>query len=386
MDHTSDNELGLGLDSSTLGEFPLGVRAAAFWQNCLWVGGMPDYPSQLRFSTAGFPEQMPIERNLAIGTDKTGPIVAIRPIPRGLVVFKTGGVYIVIGSELQGRQVEVVVEGIGCAAPRAIELVPGAGLLFLDRSGPHVLIGALNDSGPTSVQSLVSGIRKTWRRSAGVLLQSAVSVYDPEHNEVWFHLPEGGNTVNTLGLVLHTTLGQWSVRTGYKISAFARYRGYTWVGSWDDEDETVAGVHLLTAASTSAFGETIESRYRTNYLVFDHHTQVLKAEIGIVALGGSSFSIEAANDRESLASQSDNDRPEKHPKHDRAVWGTAKWGAQYNWTDYEPAHVAVSIKNVAGHEVQFRFTSERIRLYQLSLLLPPGSATIAPHRPERRPS
>lgn len=358
LDHKSDAELGLLLDEDRIGPMPIGPRCSALWESRLWLGGMPDDPSRLRYSHAGFIEQFPEINYIPIGTSRTGAIVALHAVPRGLVVFKEGGIYLVKANPFR---CETLSEEDGTPAPRAIAYVPDRGLLWPDRNGPKVMTGTLSDDEPTQVVPIQGPIRRLWSSRVGVNLERSVVVYDPDRREVWWQLPEGGNVLPTLGIVLHLDDLSWSRRVGWTISSFTRYRGRTWVGSWDVDN--APGVYVVTPAGEGFDGEPVEGQFATNPFDVGELVVTHRVELQLVAFGEVAFEVASKTDRiEDWVEQHEGERNLVHPDHDRHLWGTALWGAAYRWTDYDPAWIAVSMRGVRGREVQLRFRGEQLAI------------------------
>jgi hypothetical protein len=372
-DQTSDPELGLPFDRDSVGPVPIAPAAAAFWAGSMWLGGAPVDPTRLHYSAPLFPEQFPSINYLEVGSSRTGHIVALKVTQRGLVVFKEGGVYFVRGSHAQGFQVETVSESVGCAAPRAIEYVRDLGLMFLSRTGPHVLVGSLTDDQPTKVVP-IQGIRRTWRRFAGSLSQ-AVSVYQPELDEVWFHVPQGGTLTPTLGLVYHADIGQWSLRTG-PISCFTRHQAKTWVGSWDDTN--APGMHLLSYGASTFLGSTLTHSW-SGLFTFSEARTLQVVDVWGVATGTSApLSLTTTPDQRSPIPQTEVGKKQQANTAARDVWDTGKWN-RGDWSDHGVARLRMGVTMTTGREIGLAFAATRMRLFALNLVM----AGLPSPRPEQ---
>lgn len=367
-DHKPDSELVIANDPDSYGQVPAAPRAAAFWQNRMWLA-VSDGRGTLRYSVKGFVEQFPEINALPVGSLNTGETQRLYPIPDGLVVLKESGIYIIrafiTDNGAESFRAEVVAEGVGCAAPKAVEWVPGKGLMFLDITGPMLLQVAQTDFQVTELVPLGPTIRRTWRRVGN--LRSACSVYNPELNEVWFNCPEGGNVYPQLGIVLHLGDMRWSVRYNYwPIAAFARYRGAVFVASWDDTADW--GVQVLTyAANPSSYGVTFECSYETNWTQFPEHMVVTSLEVLNIALGDIANDIQTQEDRiESRRDQAD-DKGTLHHSHEREYWGVGVWGSSYVWHEYEPAWSRTSLYRFAGRELLVKVSGSNLALAHMRL-------------------
>lgn len=373
VDHAPDYELGEEWDPDSVGPVPLGARAMAWWQGAVWLGGMVDDGAVLRYSAPSLPEQFPEVNRLPIGSRSTGPIVAVLPVPRGLVVWKQGGTYIVKGDPINGYRVEVVDERVGCSARRSPVAVPDLGVLWLHESGPKLLTGTLDDEQPTRVQGIADALSGYWRRMVqGTRIEAAVSVYDPTHHEVWFHLPHTGDNRPSLGLVLHTTTGAWSVRRDWNIAAFSYFRGAMYAVGWDK-----ANVYKFTRGSRTpnlSAGSTITGLYASNPLErLEPMTADRVTVLGRALGSGSTFYVDTRVDRaQTWTVQTETARPSVHLMRDAPEWGTALWSASAYWDDEGATLLPVSVRTPAGRQLQVRVrSSTRLALAGLEVSVQP---------------
>lgn len=371
LDIADDAELGEIFDRNEVGAVPIGARAMASFAGLTWLGGCPDNPSRLFHSSPGFPEQFGPLNYVPVGSASTGGIVALHPVGRALLVFKTGGIFVVKGNALDGFRVDEIDGTKGTASPRAIVTVPGIGVLFLEpNAGPHAVVGTLDDDQPTTVRPIAAGIRKLWARRAGVLLGQAIVSYDPTREEVWWHVPEGGNARPSLGVVLHTATGAWSTRPDWEIGAFANYRGVVWLGSTDDTD--APGVYALTGGRRSKPDETaIDGTYTTNPIRLDSERMWhFKHVRGVGIATGAEWSISTKSDRQRSATEQAETNPTlRHHSHDRPRWSDARWGANGEFDDYDVSTFPVSVLTGFALEHSLRISSGRMRMTHLELVV-----------------
>lgn len=369
IDSTPDQELGVRmLNRDATGTTPFGARAMAFWASICWLGGMPDDTCTLAYSTPLLVEQFPAINRLPIGTSATGPIVALMPMMRGLLVFKTGGIYLVKMDASTGiPRVETLTEREGCAAPQAIEQVPGVGVLFLSTAGPRLLVGSLNDEQPTTVVPTGLPIASFWRRKVGPNLLGSRSMYDPERGEVWFAVPEGGDPDPVNGVVFHTATRQWSVRTGWNIGAMVHYRGRTFLGSW-----STSGIHVLTRAVRTRFGASATGVIATAPLVAPDAQHLHRIEIRCIAYGSANTDLIDVATRTDKRAWTDQQlgKTTNRAKEDREKWGTALWSTSSSWTEYELDELPASIRAEVGRYYEARLTvGARARILDVAFLL-----------------
>lgn len=388
IDARPDAELGRQLDPDQFGRIPPGARAMAFWQGTCWLGGMPDTPTVLRYSTALYVEQFPEINTLPVGGASTGPIVALVPFLRGLAVFKEGGVYVVKGNPVDGFHVETVTEREGCAAPQAVENVPGVGLFFLSSTGPKLLVGTLSDEQPTQVVPVGAPISQFWRRKVGRNLRGSRSVYDPERREVWFAVPETGNPDPVNGLVYHVGIGKWSVRQSWPIGAMHHHRGDTFLGSWSGSlgsYGSIPGIHLLTRGSRLRLGggANVSATIHANPLMVSESTRAMHLEIRGVPWGTANsnrIDVYTRVDKLPYVQQALN-QTWQAAREDRPKWGTALWSATELWTDQDLGFMPFSIETEVGllHEIRLGLNA-REKIVDLILTLSDKGGSRPPER------
>lgn len=377
IDHRPDLELTEEWDPDSVGTVPTGARAMVFWQGSLWLGGMVDDPNGVRYSAPQFPEQFPVVNRLTVGGYHTGRVLALVPVPRGLVVLKSSGTYMVKGNPLEGYRVEVVDETVGLAARRAVVYVPDQGLVWLHSSGPKVMTGTLSDDEPTRVKDAAPALTDYWRRMIrGTRIEAAVCVYDPTHQEVWFHVPHQGDNRPSLGLVLHTMTGAWSTRSGWDIAGFDVFRAALYAVGWNS-----ASVYRFTPGSRTpnlSSASTITSNYATSPLVLDQPTSVDRLTVFGRALGsGNTFTVDTRIDRAATwTSQTETaGRPMRALQRDAPEWGTALWSASGTWDDEHPTLTPVSLRTRTGRLVELRVrSSTRLVVADLTLSAQPDAA------------
>jgi hypothetical protein len=380
-DNKPDAQLGILHNPDDTGAIPLNSAAATFWQGSMWlaVDGLLRHSSPLLF------EQFPEVNTIPVGSRRSGRIVALLAVPRGLLVLKERGTFLVKGNPYDGYRVEEVSSTVGCAAPRTLVFLSDLGVAtWLSDRGPEVLVGVLEDDQPTRVEP-IRGIRKTWRREVWNLA-GAWAVHDPEHEEVWFHLPVGGNLLPELGLVWHYKAGGWSTRRDdWPVGCATRYRGRMWLGSTDDSTNGKTGIHLLTFGAAQRFGSTCTGKYTTGWLATQERSSVHTVNLRAVGLGTPAVDVDYRGDRgPAFVSQAETARPTKHAEHERDLWGSGLWGSSYSWSDYEPVVIPISLHRAHAHEHQLRFRGSLIRLVGLDWGVDAAGGSNPVKRLERR--
>ena len=370
IDDHPDRELGLPFDPFSVGEFPRGVRFATIFKNTLFCDAGSEYPDRIRFSHPGKIEQMPPGNLLPIGDRAAGQPTGIRSTKNAIVVFKKRGIYLIKGDPLNGFYSETLSEDEGSSSARALVEIPGIGLLHLDDDGPHVLLGALeNTATPTRTEFIGGPIHDTWKKRVNIsALANAHAVVNHVDREVWIQVPADGDDRPNLGLVYHYDIGMWSIREvgTYPAAAFAESKltGELFFGSFAE----VAHEGLFVYNDVlDGDGSNIVATYETAWLNFEERTQVLHLTPFVVAYDRP-IPISVRVDREiTYIDVSETDHESRDAEHERDVWGTAEWGASAVWDDYVPVHVRVDLHQINAFEASFRLQSDRIMLVSYDL-------------------
>lgn len=373
LDHAPDSELLIEYNPDEVGVTPVGARAMAYWQGSFWLGGMPDDPSTAIYSTPGFPEQYPEVNRIPIASLRTGQIVAYHAVPRGLVVVKSGGIYLIKGTPLDSYHVETVDETKGTFAPRAIQYIPGKGLFYLHSSGPQLLIGTADLDEPTKVVSVGGVLSDVWRRRVGGRnVSGAIVAHWPEKQELWFHVPTRGDNRPDFGLVYHTESNEWSVRENWHISGFNYYKGALYAVGWDSNF-----VYQFTSGSRSmsTLGSetTIEGTYLSNPIsapdpFTSSRIEYVGRAFGSTATVAVSTRLDAG---EVWTLQTVTERPQFHLNRQAPEWGTATWSTTGYYNDYGVTRVPVSPSIRSTRALELKVSGHRMTLAELLVVAQP---------------
>lgn len=377
VDHTPDTELGVELLQDGLGPPPSGAYAPAFHAGRLWCASGTE-PTRLHYSELGLFEQFGGESWYQIGTSATGAIVAVVSLQRALYVFKERGIYIVREGEVRALSTQH-----GIRSPQAVAIVPG-GLAFLDEdAGPCLIQGTTDDDQPTVIAA-IPGIRRTWRRYCSREQYSARVLYDPEHDEVWWHVCEGGAVRPTLGLVFHVSTQGWSLRPDWSVDAMLRVGQRVLVGTEDVTAATPCGIGILTRASRTRPGSSdpIVASLTSSWSEMVRPVMIRGVELLTEAVGKEAVNVyTAANRKATRVLRTESGRQQAHTDHTRPLWGD-RWAVLDEWADLEPARVPVDFERTSAFSFQVRVEAERMRLYGMRLILEPEPAAPA-NRSER---
>lgn len=363
IDDTPDRELFFLFQPDSTGLFPGGARFAAKFKGTLFVDEGVNSPSRVRFSSPLLIEQMPSINYLIVGDTRSGPVTGMQSTRNALVVFKKRGIYLIKGDPRGGFFSETLTETVGCVAPRAIEEIPGVGLLFFAEDGPYVLLGALENTGTiTEARFIGERIPLVWEREVNVkALDAARSVRYGRDQEVWVQLPGGGDDRNTLGLVFHYANPKgWSIRRAYNWSCMTAtddHRHLLIAGSWDTNHK---GVWVYTQA-TDKDGDAVETELRSAWV--NNGQRVITRNVNLRVVGYGRVQVfEFHKDRESIVWQPSHDagRESTDLESERPIWGRDIWDLTKFWADHVPVTVKYDLDAVNAFDFQWRVTSARI--------------------------
>lgn len=378
-DLTPDGELGDLLDEGRLGPVPQGARAWAWWEGRFWAGGLAEDGARIRASWYGYPGQWPPTEWWPVGSLATGPIVSLTPSPRGLIIGKANGLYIMKRSG-DSFQVKMLTEGVGPVSQHGVVVIPDYGVFVLSSAGPVLLRGSLDDDRTTEVVRLDIGASRLWESVTP--LAEDIAVYDPVRREVWIQC-NGGKT----GIVWHIDQGAWSYRDGWSIGSFAYYKDKLWIGSTDvDSGDDYAGIHVVSRAfRTTPGGDEITGVIETVDLESEDLWAISAVEVVGLGFGGVTLSLSMREARRyPFLPISDTLKPQKQDYYDVPTWAFSTWddnsGTEY-WSSYEPAKMRSSVDSSQVFSRGFLISGRVFGLSAIRLDIPPGTLR---WRPEER--
>lgn len=375
-----DHELGRALDRDQLGLWPVGARLMAMFKGTMFVAGMTDYPSTVRYSAPLLIEQFPEQNQLLLGDQDSGGVTGMYASRNRLFVFKTRGIYMVSGDPVAGFEVETLTEDLGAASPHAIVDVPGMGLLFVAHSGIWMIGGDYQQDGPVGKPVHVGKpIQRLWERvvNRGALVTAWAVVHHRQH-EVWIQVPTWESHRPRWGFVLHYTAGAWSVRQDWPIQCMVEsrdHRSNLFMGSGvaekgvvvysPNEDQKGAGAFQITGEWWSGWLQPGGSPFRRGQ-VLGVNPYVLANGRQLNLLWYLDHKVTDDNGAHHLQpAQVDTEHTE------REAWGTGVWGAAYTWYDNVPVPLTIAIRqSTAAMEFQFSIHSDRMALIGVDLSVP----------------
>lgn len=224
-------------------------KYAAAWNGSMWLGGGDVLPTQIRYSKPGLPEQFGAFDTFDVGIRDGGAIKAIVPYYNTLLIFRENSIDAVFRES--GEYVCTTINStIGTIATESIRLVPGLGIIFLNKNGFYLLTGGFQGGSSFEVKNISKSINKELGRVSVNALCRSSATYSDKEKEYWCHYPVDGATENTHGASFNTITNEWSLRGNTTTNA-----DYDWTFTklaTDSSGWIVIGT-LPTSATTDLF-------------------------------------------------------------------------------------------------------------------------------------
>ena len=216
LDVTPDNQLTelapSVADSVTIST---SYKYGASWNGSFWMGGGESTPTRLIYSKAGKPEQFGAFDFFDVGVRDGGHITALYPYYDVLLVFRERSIDAVFtNASGTGYTCTTVKKDCGTTATNSIRLIPGYGVVFLNKDGFWIVKGGLRGGAEIQVENLTAKIEKEMGRLSKNALQRACASYSDREKEYWCIYPVDGQTECSRGAALNIVNGEWSTRGG----------------------------------------------------------------------------------------------------------------------------------------------------------------------------
>lgn len=212
LDVTPDNELvneaPSASDSVTISS---SYKYGATWNGSTWLAGGDVLPTRIIYSKQGLPEQFGAFDYFDVGVREGGAITALFPYYDVLLVFREKSIEAVF-TGTSGYTCTTINQTIGTVATGSIVLVPGVGVMFMNKDGFYLVAGGLRGGASLTVTHVSAAITKEMTRVNVNALCRASATYSDRENEYWCNYPVDGNTENTHGAVYNTITNQWAFR------------------------------------------------------------------------------------------------------------------------------------------------------------------------------
>jgi len=183
----------------------------AAWNNRLFLGGGAGHPTRIIYSEAGLPEQFGAFNYFDIGSSTGGHITKIIGFYNSLLIFRERAID-VIRQGSQGLTISSLSPDVGTTASNTIQIVPGVGIVFLNKDGLYAATGGLEGGSQVRVVKISDLIGKAIQSINVAALPNCCAAYSKKEKEYWLHYVRKGETIPTRGIVLHTYNKSFSFR------------------------------------------------------------------------------------------------------------------------------------------------------------------------------
>lgn len=214
IDVTPDNQLTVEApsinDSVTISTT---YKYGASWNGSFWLAGGESTPTRMIYSAQGLPEQFPAFNYFDVGVRDGGHITALYPYYDVLLVFRERSIDAVFTNAAgDGFTCTTVKKDCGTTATNTIKLVPGYGVMFLNKDGFWLIKGGMRGGAQIEIVSMSQTIEKEMGRLSKNALARACAAYSDREKEYWCIYPVDGQTECTQGASWNIINEQWSFR------------------------------------------------------------------------------------------------------------------------------------------------------------------------------
>lgn len=188
-------------------------KYGAAWNSSFWLAGGESTPTRIIYSAQGLPEQFAGSDFFDVGVRDGGHITALYPYYDVLLVFRERSIDAVFtNSAGDGFTCTTIKKDCGTTSTNSIRLIPGVGIMFLNKDGFWLLNGGLRGGASIDIQN----VSQTFEKEIGTLsknaLARAVAAYSEREQEYWCIYPVDGETECSRGASYNIINRQWSIR------------------------------------------------------------------------------------------------------------------------------------------------------------------------------
>lgn len=222
VDVTPDNQLTVEAPSTSDSVvISTSYKYGASWNGAFWLAGGESTPTKMIYSAQGLPEQFPAFNYFDVGVRDGGHITALYPYYDVLLVFRERSIDAVFtNSTGDGYTCTTIKKDCGTTATNSIKLIPGYGIMFLNKDGFWLVKGGMRGGATIDIVNMSGTIEKEMGGLSKNALARAVGAYSDREKEYWCIYPINGETECTRGACWNIVNEQWSFR-----------------GAGDDQDE-----------------------------------------------------------------------------------------------------------------------------------------------------
>lgn len=250
--------------------FTLIPRFQTIYNNQFFMAGFSTYPSRLYWSEIGEPEAIQPNYYADFRTNDGDRITGFKNYNGALVVTKLKSAHRLVGDNPANFALQEITNEYGCLSNQAMVVFENV-LWWLDQKGIVEYNGAkcemISDK-PEPTFLLMN---------VPYAVDAATAIHYKQYNEVWWHIPTSGATLNGTMLVYDYLSKAWTRYDGIQASALfvaqgtqtvktVFYGGYTgglfYMGSSFLGDNGNAITCMAFSRWTAPLGQTTESMYR----------------------------------------------------------------------------------------------------------------------------
>ena len=214
IDVTPDNQLTIvapGINDSVT--ISTSYKYGAAWNGTFWLAGGESTPTRIIYSAQGLPEQFPAFNSFDFGVRDGGHITALYPYYDVLLVFRERSIDAVFTNATgDGFTCTTIKKDCGTTATNTIKLIPGYGIMFVNKDGFWMIKGGLRGGASLEINNMSQTIEKEMARLSKNALARACAAYSDREKEYWCIYPVDGDTENTRGACWNIVNEQWSFR------------------------------------------------------------------------------------------------------------------------------------------------------------------------------
>lgn len=214
IDVTPDNQLTIQAPSITDSvTISTTYKYGASWNGSFWLAGGESTPTRIIYSAQGLPEQFPGFNYFDVGVRDGGHITALYPYYDVLLVFRERSIDAVFTNAAgDGFTCTTIKKDCGTTATNSIKLIPGVGVMFLNKDGFFLIKGGMRGGAELSVIGMSQTIEKEMGSLSKNALQRASAAYSEREKEYWCIYPVDGDTECTRGACWNVINEQWAFR------------------------------------------------------------------------------------------------------------------------------------------------------------------------------
>lgn len=196
-------------------------------QGRMWMGGNPDFPFRLYYSSfldgedwSSIAPSTGGSLDLTYDGDPEGITAIFPPLENRLYVATRRRIYEIVGDSADNFVVQPVTLGIGCISHNSV-VATANDVIFASDRGVHNLKKIIV-SDQTEIDFLSQDIQKFWVNNLNSeLLAQSWAIWDETTNCYILTVVESGQITNTTVLVYNTVFGLWNIWTGIEARTIA---------------------------------------------------------------------------------------------------------------------------------------------------------------------